>query len=110
AEVETVETVYIKRLHADFTVKAITNDELNQITDEAKDGNGVLNESKISALVVAAACVDPDFKDASLRERYDSMTAAEVVNKALLAGELARLSQKIMEISGFKEDVESAKN
>ncbi|WP_298833947.1 hypothetical protein [uncultured Planococcus sp.] len=110
AELETVETVHIKRLGVDFTVKAITSDELNKINEQSKGPNGKVNESEINGLLVAAACIDPSFKDAGLRERYDAVTAADVVNKALLAGEVVKLTQTIMEISGFSDDTTKIKN
>lgn len=110
AELETVQTVHIKRLGVDFTVKAITSDQLNKINEQAKGPNGKVVESDINGLLVSAACIDPDFKDAGLRERYDAVTAAEVVNKALLAGEVVKLTQTIMEISGFTDDTAKIKN
>jgi len=120
ANISDEKDVYIKRLNANFRIKSISGEELQEVTDEASNwvGKGanrrrVTNDDKLGALVIAKACVDPVFANAQLLEKYGAISADEVVLKALRAGEIAHLSQEIMAISGFSfgdDEVEEVKN
>ena len=67
----------------------------------------------MNALLIAAASANLNFGDAKLLEKYEASDAADCVQKALLAGELAKLTQAIMEVSGFDnfdDQIDKAKN
>jgi Phage XkdN-like tail assembly chaperone protein, TAC len=112
--------VFIKRLNTDITVKAIDGKTLSKLQERATHyvGKGAkreaqLDEQKFGGLVIASASVSLDFGNAQLLEKYGASDAADCVQKALLAGEIAKLTQAIMEISGFNDlddQVEDAKN
>ncbi len=110
AELETTKPVHIKRLGVDFTVKAITSGEFDQINEQSKGADGKTNEMQLNYAIIATACVDPSFKDEALRSKYGVASGADVVAKALLAGEVATLVKAILEISGFDNDIEQVKN
>lgn len=120
ASVEVEETVFIKRLGVNFRVKALTGDKLNSLREQCTytEGKGVnrrtfTNEDELGKLLIAEACVEPDFGDAKLLAHYKAKDAADCVQKALLAGEVTTLSHAVLDVSGFdnaQEDVETAKN
>ncbi|QHZ58594.1 hypothetical protein M655_024800 [Brevibacillus sp. NSP2.1] len=111
-------TVHMKRLGTDFTVKAIDGDTVSRIQEQCTHYSGKGNkrtkhvdENAFGMLIVAEGCVDPDFSNAELMRKYGASDPGDCVKKALLAGEIARLSGKILDISGFEdEDEDEVKN
>jgi hypothetical protein len=117
ASLELTKEVYIPRLKTYFTVKAVNNDDLRRIGDRAtkptSKGGKTSDDQMFNALVVAKGCVDPDFNDKALKAHYGAADEADCVSKALLPGEMAKVLQAILDLSGFgNEDelVEDAKN
>lgn len=120
ASIEVEEDVCIKRLGVNFRVKALTGDKLNELREQCTYtvGKGAnrktfVNDEELGRLMIAEACVEPNFGDAKLLAHYKAKDAADCVQKALLAGEVAALSHAVLDVSGFgvsDEDVERAKN
>jgi hypothetical protein len=120
AELKVEKAVPIKRLGVDLIVKSIDVKTFGKITEQATHyvGKGAkreaqIDEQKMNALLIAAASANLNFGDAKLLEKYEASDAADCVQKALLAGELAKLTQAIMEVSGFDnfdDQVDKAKN
>jgi hypothetical protein len=111
ADINVEEDVFIKRLNVHFRVKAITGNTLDKLREQATHyvGKGAnrkkqLDENEFSRLIIAEGCVSPDFSNPKLLEKYGATDAGDCVQKALLAGEIAKLSEKILEISGFADD------
>ena len=117
---EITEQVTIKRLETEFTVKALTGDDIDSIRAQAtrpvKNGKKTefkVNENEMSRLLVAKATVEPDFSNKDLLKHFKATEAGECVQKALLAGEIAQLQQTILTLSGFgdfDEEVAEVKN
>lgn len=120
ADLEINKDVFIKRLQANFTIKAIDGEALKKmqematfITGKGKNAKKTVDEEKLGKLIISEACVSPNFADSRLLEKYGASDGADVVQKALLAGEIAKLSAEIMDISGFgdeDEQIEEVKN
>jgi hypothetical protein len=108
AKLDTEVTVHIKRLGVDFRIKPVSGDVFQRVTSECTVGNGKggkqLDESQLNAVLIARACVEPNFADRALIEHYGATDAADCVSKALLAGEIAKLSAAITSASGFADD------
>lgn len=109
----------MKRLNSDFVIKAITGDQLDDIRDQcthSRPGKGgkmesYVNDQEVGRLVVAEACIEPDFSNPELLDHYQAESPADCTQKALLAGEIVKLSTEIMALSGFDDDeVEAVKN
>lgn len=100
--------VPVRRLGVSFTVKAIDSETLEKAHAECTFGNGKggkdVHEHKLGAVLIAKSCVEPNFGDRALIEHYGAEDAADCVKKALLAGEIAKLTEAIMDVSGFGED------
>ena len=55
--------------------------------------------------LVAACCVEPNFKDAALQERYGVRGAEDLINRILNPGQYTDLLLAIQEINGFADDI-----
>ena len=120
AELKVEKAVPIKRLGVDIIVKAIDGKKIGKITEQATHyvGKGAkreaqVDEQKMGGLLIAEACMNLNFGDAKLLEKYEASDASDCVQKALLAGEIAKLTQAIMNVSGFDDfddQVDKAKN
>lgn len=116
---EITNQVKIKRLGTEFTIKALTGEDIDKIRDQAtyptKNGKKTelkVNEEEVARLLIVKAVVEPNFADASLLKHFGASDAGECVQKALLAGEIATLQNEILMLSGFddEEEIEEAKN
>ena len=100
--------VPVRRLGVNFTVKAIDSETLEKARAECTFGNGKggkdVHEHKLGAVLIAKSCVEPNFADRALIEHYGAEDAADCVRKALLAGEIAKLTEAVMDVSGFGDD------
>lgn len=111
--------VFIKRLNTHFTVKAIDGKTLNGLKEQATHfvGKGAnrkkqFDEDEFNGLLIAEACVTPDFRNAKLHEKYGVSEASECVQKALLAGEIIAIQEAALRLSGFEDnaDLDEVKN
>ncbi|MEY8188653.1 hypothetical protein AB4X15_03120 [Peribacillus simplex] len=117
----TVETaVPIKRLGIDLIVRAVDGNTIGRINDQATHYTGKgskrtahTDDQKFGGGIIATASVNLNFGDPALLKKYGASDAGDCVQKALLAGEIAKITKAIMDISGFEdfdEQVEDAKN
>lgn len=111
--------VKINRLGTEFTIKALTGEDIDKLRDQAtyptKNGKKTelkVNEEEVARLLIVKAVVAPNFADTSLLRHFGASDAGECVQKALLAGEVAALQNEILMLSGFddEEEIEEAKN
>lgn len=103
-----------------FTVKPLNSKEFGKYQNIAtmvvpgKTKEVKFNAAKFSELVIINHVTYPNFKDVNLLTSAGVNTPEEYLNKFFLAGELANLSDKIAELSGFAvtdaELEEEAKN
>lgn len=55
--------------------------------------------------LVVACCVEPNFKDAALQEKYGVRGAEALIDKILKPGQYTDLLLAVQEINGFTDDV-----
>jgi len=103
------ESVLIKRLGVEFVISGLDQDTFESAKEEATFNN-VLDEKELNKIVIARSCIEPDFGNPVLLEKYGARDAGDCVNKALKFGEVATLIQKIMELSGLDSSPDKAKN
>ena len=103
------EQVYIKRFDAEFTITGLDQDAFESAQEEASF-DGKLNQKELNNILIARSCIDPDFSDSDLIEKYGARDAGDCVNKALKFGEIATLTEKIVELSGLDTSLDKAKN
>ncbi|TCP57977.1 XkdN-like tail assembly chaperone [Tumebacillus sp. BK434] len=112
--------VYLKRLNAKFRVRGPKQSEykatLERCVKETGKGKNLrrsLDTDMFQKLLVHTFTVSPNLADPKLAEKYGALVAEEVVEKALLPGEVDKLAERILELGGYGEDddlVEEAKN
>lgn len=116
---EITDKVRIERLGADFTIKALTGEDVAKLREECtkyevkgKERKAFVDNEELVLAMVVEATVEPDFNDAKLLKHYGVKTAAQCLNKALTYGELTKLSDAITALSGLNdnEDIEEVKN
>ncbi|RED40747.1 phage tail assembly chaperone [Paenibacillus sp. VMFN-D1] len=105
----------MKRLGVDFQIQALDGKTIHKIQEQCTHYTGkgvkrekVLDEEQFGALVIQRACLIPDWSARELIDKYGSPT--EAILGVLLAGEIAKLSSEILEISGFDSDEDEIKN
>lgn len=91
-----------------FRIRALTQEENERAAALSthvvlKDGAAVekLDSKEYSSRLILAATLDPNFAATELCQHYGTMDPTEVPARMLLAGEYARLSAEIMNISAF---------
>ena len=116
-DLDVTKEIEMPRFGVSFSVKALTMKEINKLRKQATNlvgaGKGKtvenVDEEAFAALLVAHACVVPDWKAPALLAKLGAETAEEAVEKRLLAGELAALSSAVMDASGFDMDALTGK-
>lgn len=112
ADFKTEKKVYLSRLKTHFTVRAVTTKETEDIKDQATHYTGKPHNLKkehdsVKAmyLTVVKGVVVPDLNDKQLKEKAGNVSSAwEVVKELLLPGEVQKLEQEILILSGFDDE------
>lgn len=94
-----------------FKIRAVTEEESAAIRKKAttvrRDRTGQtvreFDAAKYTRLFVIAGTVEPNFRASDLCEAYGVLDPELAVGKMLLAGEFARLSEAISQLSGISE-------
>jgi hypothetical protein len=93
-----------------FTIKAVTIEEYGRYQKDATvvdgDGNSAFDLHKMHMKVVVNHTVDPNFADIASIEAAGVKTPEHLVAKKLKTGEIDRLADEIMKLSGFGEDMD----
>ena len=91
----------IKRLNTDFRIRSVGFDESESIQEEIKGMNGSADETQFGPALIARGCINPDFGNAKVLEKFGVATAVQAVKAALNAGEIIYVMQEIMDLSGY---------
>lgn len=104
-----------------FIIKPLNQEENKQLIKkftkkEKKNGQVIetFDRTGYMTAMVAAAVVFPDLRNAELQKAYGVLGEEQLLQKMLLMGEFATLSQEVQKLSGLdediNEDIEEAKN
>ncbi len=120
---ETKEVVISKRFLGEdgkpvpFRIRALTQEENDEITKiSMHPAKGKRREKELDSLeygrrIIVIATLEPDFSSEEICKAYGTMNPLEVPGRMLLAGEYSKLTNEILELSGFDVDLEDeAKN
>lgn len=106
--------VYMPRLGNKFIVEPIDGKVINRIQEQCtfvdKKKNKHIDEQRMGSLMILRGVSNVDFSDQRLLEKHGVSTPEECVQKALYAGEIARLSDAILDVSGFNYEEDEVKN
>jgi hypothetical protein len=110
-------TYKIERLGITVTLKGLSEREIQRIrkectTERKHRGQRIkeLNEEEFNAALIEKATVKPNWSDKRLLDKLSLSSGREVIKRKLLAGEMVALGDKVMELSGFDDDLEEVKN
>ena len=100
-----------KRIGQKFKIKAIDLDEWERIQKLSTEPDGAqrVNSMAIMKRTAIAGCIEPDFRSAEFIKELGCNTPNEAICRALKAGEIVTLANKILKFSGFGESVEEAR-
>ncbi len=110
---ETVE-VSTASLPFPFLVKAITEEENKAIRrscrktimdPKTRQRQEYTDQDLYNTRLVAACCVEPNFKDAEFQASRGVLGAEELINKALNPGQFADLLMGVLKVNGFDDDI-----
>ncbi|WP_128896320.1 phage tail assembly chaperone [Longirhabdus pacifica] len=114
-EIKPQKELYMKRFGVNFSIEALDGKTIHRIREQAsypvKNGKQ-LDEEKFGALIIEKSCKQPNWSDDKLVNAFGP-TPVDVIQKRLLAGEIARLTTEILNLSGFgdeEEQIEEIKN
>lgn len=86
-----------------FTLRALPYGKVQKLMEG--------NSDDLNVHILLSGCVEPDFKDPALRERYGGATPAETVKAMLLPGEIEDLSRAVERLCGYRAlTIEEVKN
>lgn len=112
---ETVTTqVEISGFPHPFVVKSISEGENKQLSkscqtvtyDKKTHQKTVeIDQSLYGNRLVAACCVEPNFKDAELQKHYGVVGAEELIDRMLKPGQYIQLAMAVQEVNGFSTDI-----
>lgn len=117
-ETEVIEYVNLKRF-GDFKIKGLDQATFNRLKKQCtypkkNRRTGQIthetNNEQLNALLVVEACIEPNWRDKRLLDKYNTIDPVDVVQKRLLLGEITSLSEAILEASGFDDGIEEVKN
>lgn len=98
-----------------FKIRALTQEENAQLSKRSMRlvkggarGEKELDNVEYSSRIIVAATMEPDFSSEDICKAYGTMDPLEVPGKMLLAGEYKRLMDAVMDLSGFRDDMEEA--
>ncbi|GAA0115739.1 phage tail assembly chaperone [Clostridium senegalense] len=114
-------TYIIERVGIPVTLKGLSEKEINRIRKECtytvKERGGKrrkeLDSEEFNAALIESATVKPNWNNEKLLEGLKASDGRQVIKKKFLAGETSNLADKVLELSGFDdelEDVEKIKN
>lgn len=93
-----------------FKIRIMDNSEYKEyqklVTKIGKKGKIEVDGSALQEKIVIGQTVDPNFKDAESIKAVGCMTPEQYLSKVLLPGEIVILAGKILEASGFAQDIE----
>lgn len=117
--------IVIKRLGMEITLRGLTTKQVDSLRDRCTYRNKVrgkieekLDLEQFNALLITGATVGIKVKtlqldgwgDQRMLSQYRLSGPEEVIQRILLAGEMALLADEVLDISGFNEGVEDIKN
>ena len=103
----------IDRLNAKIKLRALTDTELEAISDRAmrdptrrEKNQGITGRvrdvSRVQRLTVVEASVEPEFSNAQIREKYG--TGEDAVAQWFVPGEIQRMADLVGDLSGWSEN------
>lgn len=106
-------TYFIDRIGIPVTLKGLSEKEINRIKKQCtytrkERGRRIekLDDEEFNAALIESATVSPNWNDSRLLDALKASDGKQVIKKKFLAGETSAMGDKILELSGFDEELE----
>lgn len=106
-------TYALERLGIPVTLKGLKEKEIQRLRKECtrtwtKRGqrHQELDAEEFNAALIEKATVSPNWGDRKLLSKFNLSSGREFIKRKLLAGEILALGDKVMELSGFDDELE----
>ncbi|ASN68291.1 putative XkdN-related protein [uncultured Caudovirales phage] len=110
-------TYLIERLNIPVTLKGLSEKEITRIRKECtytrkERGKRIkeFDDEEFNAALIEIATVIPNWNDKRLLDALKLSDGRQVIKKQLLAGETSALGDKVLELSGFDNELEEIEN
>ena len=100
-----------------ITVQSLTDRQFKAIGEEAETPTGSREQRRRAVaqsketdnnlflrLIVATAIVDPNFNSPQVLAAHEAISAEQVVSRVFLPGEIAKVAEEVMDLSGWSDD------
>lgn len=92
-------------------VKALTGRQYNDFQTICLENNTSskkrrFNTRKFQELIVTTCLMEPNLRDVEFLKALNVATPEEALYKSFLAGEISQISEAILQVSGFSEEIE----
>ncbi|MCC0677801.1 MULTISPECIES: phage tail assembly chaperone [unclassified Clostridioides] len=105
-------TVFLERLGIPITLKALTEKEISKIRKDCTKIAKIqgrreekLNDDEFNLALIEKGTVKPNFSNQKLLDAMKVTNAREFIKRKFLAGELSKISDQILELSGFYDEI-----
>ncbi|OXM86461.1 phage tail assembly chaperone [Paenibacillus rigui] len=112
--------VLLRRLQTTLLIKAIDSGTLDKAREQAtfytgtgKNREREVDNEKFKAILITHMVMNVDFGNSDLMKKHNAMNAVDCVRKALLPGEIERVVNEGLALSGFgdtDETIDDLKN
>jgi hypothetical protein len=110
-------TYSIERLGIQVTLRGLSEREVSRVKKECTHERKVrgakvkeLDEEEFNAALIEKSTVTPDWNNRKLLDALKASDGRQVIKKKLLAGETSALGDKVLELSGFDDELEEIEN
>ena len=112
---EIVEDIYVSERLGTFKVKPMTQIQFDNLQKRCTDNKTQkFDGNKFNVNMIINQVIEPNFSDAKFLEKAGVVAPSDFIYKKILPGEIAEISAKLMQLSGFdtemNEEIEEAKN
>ncbi|MHB9946419.1 hypothetical protein CF095_13650 [Clostridium botulinum] len=107
-------TYFISRVGIPITLKGLSEKEINRIrrectyTRKERGGRKIekLDDEEFNAALIEAATVSPNWNNSKLLDALKASDGKQVIKKKFLAGEVSAIGDKVLELSGYNDELE----
>ena len=105
--------IEIPRLGIDIELKGLTERQISRIREECTTKKKIsgkleskINNADFDAGIIVIATVNFDWNNKKLVDSVQASDGKAFIRKTLLAGEISFLANKVLELSGFNDELE----
>lgn len=110
-------TYAIERLGMQITLKGLSEKEINRVKKECTYERKVrgqrfkeLDDEEFNVALIEKATTKPNWNSEKLLDSLKASDGRQIIKKKFLAGEISALGDKVLELSGFDDELKEIEN